>query len=407
MRDHKIINIISSITTIGDFITLITIMVVIEKSGFGILNAAYGSVIKHLGVFFAALISNFVFKTFKSKTIFILTQVISAIFSLIVIISVKNNSISLWILYSCIFFITLFQQVFSTARDSFSKIITEDTKQSHFKNQSSILVGLFGAQTLGPLIAFILIKNLPLYIPLGIDFLTFIIAAGMATFIFHNRLISSHENYISTIKYIFNSRERSFLYLLRSVGFWFGIGLVNFLIFLIISHKFNLTVVDISFVFIIQGAGAFLGNVFLRKFKDRLILENWKICLFGHLLLGLGCFFFLISHTFLEALVPLFISAIGAGINLVSSQTIRREIITQNFFNHFIAAELILGRFSNWVISSIAMLSIENGAKYEVWYLIGVGIIIITGFLHYFLKDDFLNLTFLGIQKPRSILGKV
>jgi hypothetical protein len=378
----------SAITTVGDYISLIAIMVVIEKSGFGTLNAAYGSVIKHIGIFSAAILGNYIFKYFKSKTILIGTQLISALFSLLVIIDVKNNSTSLSKLYFCIFSITILQQVFSNTRDYLSKDLTEQSKHSHFSSQSSILSGLFGAQTIGPLLAFVLIKNLPLYIPLGVDLMTFLIAAIMGFLISHSEIISSNENYLSTFKYIFGNRERSTIYLLRSVGFWFGIGLVNFLIFLIISNRFNLSVIDISFVFIIQGAGAFAGNLGLRKFRDRFALENWKICFFGHVLLGLGCILFFMSSSFIVALGPLFFSAIGSGINMVASQTIRREIVDQNYFSHFIAAELILGRLSNWSISSLAKLSIEHGTRYELWYFAGIGIILFTGALHFLLKNS-------------------
>jgi hypothetical protein len=376
----------SSITTAGDYISLIAIMVVIEKSGFGTLNAAYGSVIKHFGIFTSAILSNYVFKFFKSKTILIGTQLLSALFSLNVIYSVKNNSATLWTLYLSIFSITVLQQLFSNTRDYISKNITEQSKQSHFHNQSSILSGLFGAQTIGPLLAFILVRNFPLYIPLGIDFLTFLIAAFIGLLLTHNQSIHSNENYLSTFNYIFKNRERCTLYLLRSVGFWFGIGLVNFLIFLIISNRFNLSVVDISIVFITQGAGAFFGNLGLKKFRNIFPSENWKICFIGHFFLGIGCLLFFMSNSFKIALIPLFFSAIGSGINMVASQTIRREVVDQNYFAHFIAAELIIGRLSNWGISSLAKISIEGGVSYEIWYFSGVGIILLTGFLHVLLQ---------------------
>lgn len=387
MKDHELLNKLSSITAFGDSITLLTMMVIIERSGFGILNAAYGTVIKGVGIFAGAILSVFVINKFRSGTIFLSTQLISALFSLVVILNVSSKNISLTLLYTSIFVITALQQVFNNTREAYSKKISEEDNHPHFQSQSSFFKGMFGAQTVGPMIAFILIKATGIIFPLSVDLITFIVAAAISFYLKRNIHLHSPENFKSSIEYILRDSSRQTILVLRSIGFWIGIGLINYLQFPLIESNYHLSVIDMAWVFSIQGLGGYIGNEAIKKIRKERDTKEWVICLVGHFLLVLGGFLFLILNDFKFALFAMLFSSIGAGINMVASQSLRKQIISQKFFAQFVSIELILGRSSFWLISSVAKVSIESGVNYKIWYFVGLTFVFFVGLVHLRFKD--------------------
>ncbi len=387
MSNTKILNKMVTITSVGDYLSLFAVMTLIIKAGYGADNAALGWVIKYLGIGLGAFITPFIVQRFKAKTVFVLTQLLSAIFCGIIVFNANSEGIHLWGLYSCLLFINAIKTVFDTAKDSFSKIVAEEENISHLKTQSKLVGAFFNAQMIGAVSSGLMLYLFPIWVSLLLDLLSFIITAIIATTLSKNPRLSLVKARSEFFYYLISASTVLDIFFLRALGFWIGVGIFNYYNSYFLMSKFGLPSASNSLLVFIQGAGGAFGSLISNPLKVRGYDEK-RISFIGHFILATGVIAFIFSPNAYIAFFSIFIASLGVGGNMSASQALRAKVVSTRFFAEFVVFEMIVGRVTGGFVGALSKHFGTNGNRPVVFMLAGATVILVTGFLHLKIRDQ-------------------
>ena len=228
-KENAILARITLITSLGDFISFFAVLVFIHQISGSVLLASYTVPIKSLGIAIGGFLLPRTLSFVSPRRAIIFSQVLS--FFLILALSLmalgKSNA---GIILAILFFQTVLKQIFEGARETYSHAIGEAPEQRVL--QAQILHGFFSAQTFGPIISFILLKTLPIQIPLFIDAGSFLCAAIIALQLRKElKPKSGSFSILRPLKYLAQSPNLRKIFFIRSIGYWIPVGIFNYLIF--------------------------------------------------------------------------------------------------------------------------------------------------------------------------------
>lgn len=326
------------------------------------------------------------------------SQLVSGIALLILIFGFHFKSISLTTIFVLFFIQSLFKQLFEGARETHSKFQGENANQLSL--QSQILSGLYNAQFVGPILSYLLIKSLPIEIPLTLDCLSFFLAAFIASKLTHSPPIQKGEatHVFAPFFYLNKFPKLRDITLLRSIGFWLGNGLFNYLMFAVVTEHFKLDIINSTWIYSFLGLGGVFATLLIHnsKTKEKRFLgrfEEWKLAFIGQFSMGLTFLGFVSIPSFYWALFLVFIFGICMGINAISTQALRRIFSTQKQFPEIVGIEVLVGRSVDVLISSGAQANlISNPSNYRYWAFAAALIFMINASLHFRFKGKLFRL---------------
>lgn len=381
MSNSKTLNKMVTITSIGDYLSLFAVMALIVKAGYGVDNAALGWVVKYLGMGLGAFITPLIVQRFKTKIIFVLTQLLSAIFCGLIIINANSAVMNLWGLLSCLLLINTIKTVFDTAKDSFSKIIAEEENISHLTTQSKLVGAFFNAQMIGAISSGLMLCLFPIWVSLLLDLLSFITTAIIATTLSKDPRLSLVKARFEFFYYLISSSTLLDVFFLRAIGFWIGAGIFNYYNSYFLMSKFDLPSASNSMLVFIQGAGGAFGSLISNPLKERGHDEK-RIAFIGHIILSAGVIIFTFSPNVYIAFISIFIASLGVGGNMSASQALRAKVVNTRFFAEFVVFEMIVGRLTGGFVGTLSKYFGTTGTRPVVFMLTGATVILFTGFLH-------------------------
>jgi hypothetical protein len=255
---------------------------------------------------------------------------------------------------SCTFILTFCYQIFDSAKNHHSKLLDLSNEQ-HTNNESQILSYFFGSQTMGPIISIILIKIFPLWVPLVFDLLTFIICILMANQLESKKSKSKSASFFSPFNYIWNFPRLRDITLLRSIGFWIGAGIFDYLMFPSIKHSYGISITSIAFIYACLGFGGTIGIALIRNpisGNPSLLakIPMWASAVIGNFGMALTMIFFWSQNSFYKCLLVSTVHGIFMGILASSTQSIRKIEATNEQFPEIISMEIMLGRLTAFLI---------------------------------------------------------
>ena len=384
--DNRILSKITFITCLGDFLSFFAILQILSSLGSSVAVSAFSVVIKSFAIGLGGLLLPRVLAWASTRRAIVLSQVCSLVLALGLLLLFLMNRLTIPGLFGILFFQTLLKQFFEGARETHSKSLGTSTE--HVSLQSQLLSGFYGAQFIGPIISFFLIRFLPIQVPLILDSCSFFVAALLSIALQNSPLKLNQVNILAPLKYLRSQSKLRDILLLRSVGFWISMGLFNYLLFSVVVDHFDLSIVNSAWVYSMLGLGAAAATNLTRNpwtgkasWIGR-IPEGW-LAFFGQWGFAFIIFLFAEIPSFSVALVLLVFAGVFMGINAVATQALRRSLTTQSQFSEVVGLELILGRLTDISVTSLAFFTLSQGLlTYKTWIEIAAGCWLVCGALH-------------------------
>lgn len=379
MSDIKKLNSIDLLTSTGDFISLFSIMTITANERSITEAAVVATVFKYISMVLGTMLAPHFIKKYPARLILSSAQFVSAILSLIVIALTFTDPIRISSIKIVFLFISTLQVIYANARDSFYKFATEHESKSHRETATGFFNSLYSAQLWGPIIAFALLQLFPIAIVLSLDFLSFLLTGIMILNLRFNPIMGNKEvDFKATWNHINDRIHIRDLFLLRSVVFWLGIAIINVEITNFMGKNFNWDGTWAALIWSTQGGGSLFGVWItkLRWFKSK-SFPAWKISTVGLLILSLGVILLTFSKNEFSALISIFLTTVGAGLNAPASQQIRAEIISKQFFSQVVALELFVGRLVGATSGALAGIYMATYFTINQWLILGALIIFV------------------------------
>ncbi len=353
---------IGMVTFLGDFISLFAILLLLEKSGFGPEYAGISIVFQAAAYALSALSYPYLSSKFNTKQLIILSQLFSLFFACIILIMYLIGKIELVPMIASTTALTFCYQIFDNAKNHHSKLLNL-TNVQHANNESQILSYFFGSQTIGPIISVILLKVFPVWIPLVFDIITFIICIIMAFRLQIVNVVIVGSSILKPLIYIWKYPKLRNITLLRSIGFWFGAGIFDYLMFPQIQNSYGISIINVAFVYSALGFGASLGIALIRNplsGRPSVLarIPIWGGACIGNLGMAAAMIMFWNQKTFMMCLLVTILHGIFMGILAASSQSIRKIESTPEQFPEIISLEILLGRLTAFFVPLVIFSSI-------------------------------------------------
>lgn len=351
------------ITSMGDHFTFFSVVILTQQLFKNVWLSSYNVAIQALAIAVGCFLIPKTLSKFKVKHIFFCTQLISMIAVLFLFVGIKNETIHSPItLYAVLFVVTVLWQIYTAARESFSKNQTKDASE-HRTLQAEILEGFFSAQIFGPPLAAFLILKFNSTLPLVIDGISFGVCALLALFIRSEIKLERKASLLKPLKYFSEKPLLKKIFLLRTVGFWVPISIFNLVLFPMAEEEFKNILnpgnelLGTAIFYSLLGFGATIGTLSVRKglFKSSL-LGDGKLAFYCQVMMGITLLLLIPNFNFIFNQVIFFINGTFMGINALATQTIRRKLATNEEFVEVIALEPIFGRSIDYAVASICIL---------------------------------------------------
>ncbi|HLE01313.1 MAG TPA: MFS transporter [Bdellovibrionota bacterium] len=385
-RENRVLSRITLITALGDFLSFFAVLQWLNQTGVSAIIGGFSVVLKSLAVGAGGILLPLALRKFSTRTVMIASQFVSFITAsgLLAMILLGRNDV--WPIFTLFFVQSLLKQLFDGARESHSQALASHDEQMTL--QAQLLSSFFGAQFIGPVVSFILIRFLRIEIPVALDALSFLVAGVMATAVEKRRVQMEAIHVLRPLKYIWSRPLLRDIFLLRSVGFWFSIGLFNYLLFSVVSEHYGLTLVYSAWVYSLMGLGAAISATWLRSpdgFKKTRFagLNEGVMAMVAQIAFAITILAFIRLPSFSVALVVLVGTGLVMGLNAVATQTIRRKLCAADEFPEVVGLELVVGRLSDGLVSSIAGLSIAAGiVGYQGWLVVAAVVLFGSAAMH-------------------------
>lgn len=298
-----------------------------------------------------------------------------------IIVNANADVINLSILNFSLLFISAIKTVFDAAKDSYLKVSSEEDNIPHFTSQNNFVKAFSSAQMIGAISSGLMLYFFPIWVSLFLDFLSFIATAILGVTLSKDYQLSSNKGKFEFFYYLISSTTALDIFVLRSICFWVGVGICNFYNTYILMGKFGLPTSVNAVLLFIQGAGGAFGGDLSKYLKQSGNSEE-RISFIGHTILAIGIAGFIFSPNYYVAFIAIFVSSLGVGGNMSSSQALRAKVVSSNFFAEFVIFEMIVGRVTGGAVGAIAKVWGTVGSRPIIFMLSSAGIILVTGFLH-------------------------
>ena len=363
INENKLIKWMTFITSMGDHFTFFSVVILTQQLFKNVWLSSYNVAIQALAIAVGCFLIPKTLSRFKVKHIFFCTQFISMIAVLFLFVGIKNETIHSPItLYAVLFVVTVLWQIYTAARESFSKNQTKNVSE-HRTLQAEILEGFFSAQIFGPPLAAFLILKFNATLPLVIDGISFGVCALLALFIRSEIKLERKASLLKPLKYFSEKPLLKKIFLLRTVGFWVPISIFNLVLFPMAEEQFKNILnpgnelLGTAIFYSLLGFGATIGTLSVRKgfFKSSL-LGDGKLAFYCQIMMGITLLLLIPNFNFIFNQVIFFINGTFMGINALATQTIRRKLATNEEFVEVIALEPIFGRSIDYAVASTCIL---------------------------------------------------
>jgi hypothetical protein len=308
-----------------------------------------------------------------------------------VLVSYFLGVLSLPMVFAAIFFQTFLKQVFESAREFHSKSIGGG--ESHVSLQSQLMGAFYSAQFLGPIASVCLLWIFRIEIPLVLDATSFLIAGALALQIKGTVKSETETHVLNPIKYLFKLPELRGIFFLR-VSFWIPLSIFNYLLFSIVTENFGLGIEHSAWIYSALGLGATLAvsairnpvSGFLTRFGQ---IQEGSMAFLGQLTLALMLVVFSVSRSLPTAIFGLIVFGVGMGMNAVATQALRRKFTTQSQFTEVVGLELVVSKFTDVAIATIAAYFVTTHLASKEGLLISAALVLVVSALMHlkFVKD--------------------
>lgn len=348
-RSNQLLSKVNFVTSIGDFISLFTVIQL--TSGLNNITIASLAIsVKALGAAIGGLTFPKVSSHFSLKNILIKSQIFSGISMACLTAFAVTDSAPVFI-FTSLLFQSILKQYFDGARETYSKIVGRD--QDHRSMQAELLSGFYSAQMIGPIISFILVKYSPPWLPLLLDTLSFFIASFFLRSLADLRTGLSHS-ILRPFSYLFRYKDLAHIFLLRSLGFWIPAGIYNYVMFSVIESVYNKSSYYTAILYVALGTGGTVATILLKGPVSINLTKNLKIGLskvgdakaaaIALSLITTTRLVFAESSVFLIAVIATIFQGFFSGINAVTTQSLRRKLTNDQQFPEIVALEVVVGR---------------------------------------------------------------
>jgi hypothetical protein len=384
--ENKLLENVTLITSLGDFISKFAFIKIMTDAGYSVFVASTVVMLQAFGNPIGNTLVSILKSKMTTRSIAIGTQLLSALLSIIILVLYITNFYSLPTLSICILFLSILGDLFKAAREVHSKYVSDD---DHIGTQSILLKAFYKAQFLGPIISLGLIYYLPLYIPLTIDFFTFIISA----FILYRGNLTKTDlvaaNPFKALVYVWKDIKLRKIFSLRTIGYWISAGPFNYLVFAVVVFNFKLSPLMTAWVYSAVGlGGTIMSELIANGLNIKKTIGDRNLSIIGHLGLSVMVFFFISVSNFYLALFFLVLYGVFMSMNAIGSQAIRRRLTDNKTFPEIIGAESILGKLTDISFSYIVYLLIERGiGEINTYMIISSILTFIVGILYFTLDN--------------------
>lgn len=348
--NNKIRNIIF-VTNFGDFLTLFTIMSLVYSKTNSVATAAIAVPMECIAHVLGGILTPRLVTDKSARSMMLKTQIISALFSAILISTLLFDAKLVLFYFIAHFSLKVLSILFSSACEVESKKLGTPEEQTVLQGQ--LFKGFFAAQMVGPLVSLFLLKFFPIYVPLLLDFSTFVVAAIVASSI--KKDSDETKDGASEPSHIFKPFSYFPKYPNLQKFFWlrisnaFPTGIFNILMVILVQKALNLQLIDTAIFYSAAGIMAYISSTFLanhqsflHKFpKKNVLLISYIGQAFGYSLFGFKSFF-----------ISLIGIAVAGAFNAASrtiSQGIRREISTNEQLPEIVGLEFVIAKTLEWI----------------------------------------------------------
>lgn len=358
---------INFITSLGDFLSFFAMLSRSEFLGSAAIVTGFSIPMKSLASAFGAAVVPYFIARLTSKGAIVFSQFVSLFLSVLILGLVVSDHFSVEFFFIATMLQTLLKQIFEVSRDSHSKSLA--ASPLHRGQQAQIILGFYGAQFIGPVLAFILLQFTPIWLPLGLDAFSFLIAAYLALTLSAGRQSDKPSNILRPLRsYLWEknsarSRLRRGIYA-RTLGFWPGVALFNYLIFEGIAQRFGKDVNYSTWFYAAMGLGGAIAATALKDTFQRLHKRfgNGTLCFFGQMALVIMFLSLELAPSFYVLIFSFVVTGIGMGLNAIGAQTIRRETTSRSEFPEILGLEVVIGRlFFDFGVCALARTAITSG----------------------------------------------
>jgi hypothetical protein len=353
--DVKILGAITFVTTFGDFLTYFSVVTLIYQIHQSAIAAAFGGVgIGSAAAVAAGLLVPVLFRFRSTKSLVLISQILSALMVMALLLLLQYSRHVAWPFLLVLFLQTFFSKLYESARESHSHGLSNE-KTDHLGVQALLLEGLYKAQFLGPITAFVLIKVFPIEVPVFLDLATFGLAILFATRLRSNFKFERTGSAFRSLGYLKKNLELRRLFFLRTVGFWIPATLFNVVIYENVVARYGVGVEFSGVVYALLGFGALVGTLLSR----RLVLPNGErfsenfvagIAQLGFAL-TIGLIFF--SKSILWGSFCYLLYGCFMGLNAVSTQAMRRKLCGKTQMPELIGMESIVSFGVQFLLSMV------------------------------------------------------
>lgn len=384
--ENRTLGIATFVTSIGDWLSYFALTYYLYETTQSVAIAAYTVPMRSLAVAFGGASSPGLLSKFTLRQVLVVSQALSGLLLLALAGSIySGRSLGPLELLSAAFLSTLLKQYFDISRESYSKFLATPAQQRGF--QAELLQGLYSAQFVGPLLAVVSIRSFPLYLPLLVDAISFLVTSAMCVSLCANQRIST-ASIFGPLRYLFRTPGLREIFLIRSVGYWIPISIFNYLLFAVVTEKFGIGIENTAYVYAFTGLGSFAAATWLRSKRLWLsgLMASWtdaKIACGALLCLSVTRIAFLKANSFELAVLVVALAGLCNGFNAVTTQSLRRKFATPAQFPEVVGLELVVGKFMDWVIGTLtAGALLYFGFSYEIGVWISAALLVPLALAH-------------------------
>ena len=362
-QDNSTLSRATFVSSCGDWLSYFALLKLVYSQTGDPLLAAYTVPLRSLGTGLATIAIPSILRGRSIKKTMIFAQLTASAASLAICVSLFLGApVSVPLLLMLVALSSFFKVFFDVPRETLSKSI--GITESHRTAQAQLLQGLFTAQMLGPIIAVFLLVSAPLSIVLALDALSFAASAYLLSGLGQD--LCGHSKHIfRPLTYLCQRKELLLIFAIRGIFFWIPTGGANYLIYLVVTKRYGDSIELTALTYSAIGLGSYLAAHFLRERKWRLSeklrkISDARIASAALLLVSLCRILIVIVTTLKAGVLITFVQGIGNGANAVTTQSLRRKVITQAEFSEVVAFEQLVARFVEWASASLFAALLAN-----------------------------------------------
>jgi MFS family permease len=380
-NENEILSNTTFITCLGDYLSFFAFLKIATISGIASIYAGAGVIIQSIATGVGGLVLNKLSNKYTTKTILIGTQLISILFSLMNLVFFLSGNKTIEYYLINLFGLTMMYVVFDSVKELHSRNIKDVKVKSA---QIDLLSGLYKAQFIGPVLSYICLSVFPIWISLVLDLFSFFIASLYLKKISDFK-IKEEISIQESISFLFQNKKIMFFLFLRAVTFWIAFGMFNSIIFKYIETLGHQTI-DSAWMYVLIGLGSFSSTKLMKKI-EHLEISEWNYAICGGACLGLSILSLNFISNYYVFLFICLIIGFFVGMETASTQTIRRDIMSDQVAPTYLGVEVTASKIIDIASGSIALALIASQSiDLKILFSITAVMSIITGLSYIILK---------------------